>query len=68
LLLQVFCADLKFSATDMVTEVDPKLYIDAEWKKSLIEALATLHFANAQSKKTMEQILESISAVPQVHE
>jgi hypothetical protein len=52
----------------MVTEVDPKLYIDAEWKKSLIEALATLHFANAQSKKTMEQILESISAVPQVHE
>eukprot|EP00026_Physarum_polycephalum_P000014 Phypoly_transcript_00014.p1 GENE.Phypoly_transcript_00014~~Phypoly_transcript_00014.p1 ORF type:complete len:3744 (+),score=763.97 Phypoly_transcript_00014:755-11233(+) len=49
----------------VVTEVDPKMYADVEWKKSLIEALATLHFANVQSKQTSDQILKSISAVPQ---
>ena len=52
--------------SNIVIEIDPKLYIDVEWKKSIIEALATLHYANVQSKKTSAQMIELISAVPQV--
>lgn len=66
ILTGIFGDSCRQHSPNIILEVDPKLYIDVEWKKSLIEALATLHFANLQSNKTSEQILESISGVPQV--
>jgi hypothetical protein len=59
----IFFTILNFYTT---TEVDPKQYIDEKWKLRLIEALVTLHFANAQPNEECETIIETISSVPMV--
>ncbi len=47
-------------------EVDPRVYVNVQWKRELIEALATLYFANSQTKNNWEPIVAAITGVPKV--